>query len=490
MASEWSLFKSLRPVVPCAISIGFAYIFLTKRLRHPRAAWSLILAPAILACLLADDFSWDGSTNQIFIRFMIIFTCHHSFLFNIVSQDDLEAERQGRTNSGTPQNHRPAIDHKSVACSGEISVSQDYDGGSRGWLFAYKMLFNALCLGTRWEIAPRGVPSARRRESTATQSLEMSVAPQLVESPRLKSKLASPSKVEASQGAGDEQATKTILLTRRAFVVQRLLVLLCRYLAMCVYYDPDVQSYMPDSHGVTRADYSPTNPPFFTILLPCLVLGICGPNNPSQRYLAASRGAVFRLHWLLRRIVPDYLVLSAYHDIFAIIFVSCGLDEPGDWPPFFGSIAEAYTVRRFWASYWHRLVYRSFTAHAGYLAHRVLRLRRGAFSRYLINTLVFVFSGLMHYAVAWLSMPETCAAYGCGNSFWLWPLQVLGMAAESLVQAAFGYMEKRLVLNQGGTVLSNAVKKTIGYGWVICWIVWAAEVIDFPFVYRITSERI
>lgn len=30
-------------------------------------------------------------------------------------------------------------------------------------------------------------------------------------------------------------------------------------------------------------------------------------------------------------------------------------DEPAEWQPLFGSISEAYTLRRFWGVFWHRL---------------------------------------------------------------------------------------------------------------------------------------
>ena len=30
-------------------------------------------------------------------------------------------------------------------------------------------------------------------------------------------------------------------------------------------------------------------------------------------------------------------------------------DRPEEWPPLFGSISEAYTLRRFWGVFWHKL---------------------------------------------------------------------------------------------------------------------------------------
>ena len=42
-----------------------------------------------------------------------------------------------------------------------------------------------------------------------------------------------------------------------------------------------------------------------------------------------------------------YSTLACYHAAFSLIAVALG-DSPERWPPLFGDIREAYTVRRFW----------------------------------------------------------------------------------------------------------------------------------------------
>jgi hypothetical protein len=55
-----------------------------------------------------------------------------------------------------------------------------------------------------------------------------------------------------------------------------------------------------------------------------------------------------------------YLMLEICHSIFAIIFVVIlRLDTPESWPPLFGSPLEAWTIRRFWGKFWHKLSARS-----------------------------------------------------------------------------------------------------------------------------------
>lgn len=53
---------------------------------------------------------------------------------------------------------------------------------------------------------------------------------------------------------------------------------------------------------------------------------------------------------------PTYAYLTAAHDLFALLHVAVlGLDSPSEWPPLFGYLTEAYSLRRFWVVFWHRL---------------------------------------------------------------------------------------------------------------------------------------
>ncbi|KAM7189680.1 hypothetical protein V8F33_009928 [Rhypophila sp. PSN 637] len=51
-----------------------------------------------------------------------------------------------------------------------------------------------------------------------------------------------------------------------------------------------------------------------------------------------------------------YFKLSVAHDILSILFVwILQWDQPSEWPPLFGSVADAYSLRRFWGVFWHPL---------------------------------------------------------------------------------------------------------------------------------------
>ncbi|KAI8949634.1 membrane bound O-acyl transferase family-domain-containing protein [Xylaria longipes] len=81
-----------------------------------------------------------------------------------------------------------------------------------------------------------------------------------------------------------------------------------------------------------------------------------GPANqrllPSITTKTLCLRTILSVHWIW----DAYVILVTFHDIFAIIFVSLlRWDSPEEWPPLFGSVGEAYTLRRFWGVFWHRL---------------------------------------------------------------------------------------------------------------------------------------
>ena len=184
----------------------------------------------------------------------------------------------------------------------------------RDWRFAYKMLFNARCIGT-----PMATPSVRHVSVVYTR---------------------------ASHEAID--------LPRSCFIRRRALVLLGRYIALCIHYDPAIFQFTPDGIPFGPADFAPEKRRLLRKLPSCLLEGSC----PTTREL------LVRFHFVLDRIIPDYLVLSCCHNFLAILFFGSSLDSPAEWPPLFGSLADAFTLRRYWSHFWHHLIYRSFKAWA------------------------------------------------------------------------------------------------------------------------------
>ncbi|KZF26455.1 hypothetical protein L228DRAFT_235525 [Xylona heveae TC161] len=105
------------------------------------------------------------------------------------------------------------------------------------------------------------------------------------------------------------------------------------------------------------------------------------------------------LHWIFSAV---YEIDSA-HTFLSILFVAVlRVDKPSEWPPLFGSLLQAYNLRRFWAHFWHRIAYRPYTNVGKLVSRQILSLkpRSGADNAVVAFTVFFV-SGLVHSLISW-----------------------------------------------------------------------------------------
>ncbi|OTA81200.1 hypothetical protein M434DRAFT_47183, partial [Hypoxylon sp. CO27-5] len=73
---------------------------------------------------------------------------------------------------------------------------------------------------------------------------------------------------------------------------------------------------------------------------------------PSLTHRGICLRTIISFHWIW----STYYLLTSAHDILAILFVSIlQWDLPSEWPCLFGSVLEAYSLRRFWGVFWQRL---------------------------------------------------------------------------------------------------------------------------------------
>jgi hypothetical protein len=331
------------------------------------------------------------------------------------------------------------------------------ENGPRDWNFAYKMLFNARCLGTSMA-APsvshlyRSGAVVYKREGLASRKVK-------VEEGTTK---------ERAHGQGENPPVQ-----RWRFVFRQSLILLGRYIALCVYYDPVVYHYMLDGTAWNHGDFSPEKEAFFRRLIGSIISSDYSP--------ITTREINIRLHYVLDRIIPDYFVLSSYHDILAIVAVAIRLDDPQEWPPLFGNITEAYTIRRYWSHFWHHLIYRSFSAWSSLITTQVFQLKR-KHSRYINNALVFILSGLMHALVEWKLAGPRCGYWSLGYWFLM---QIGGVVVEEVLQNVWAAVETQILgIREGEQAMwLRRVKVLIGYLWVIGWMFYSVPKFLFAKLY-------
>jgi len=108
--------------------------------------------------------------------------------------------------------------------------------------------------------------------------------------------------------------------------------------------------------------------------------------------------AVTSMQWIW----TTYLLLTALHDLCAVLFISIlRWSDKSDWPPLFASFQQAYSLRRFWGIFWHCLHITPFAAFTpSIFDYHGDPLRRGAtMKKVLWSFWIFLMSAACHGAV-------------------------------------------------------------------------------------------
>lgn len=162
------------------------------------------------------------------------------------------------------------------------------------------------------------------------------------------------------------------------------------------------------------------------------------------------------------------------HNLFAFAAVGSGISSPKSWRPQFGSIMDAFSLRRFWGQVWHQNLRITFTAWSDYIAHNVLCLPRSSssqamrlFARYTKLSLAFGVSGLLHLLVEVASgVPITKAR---PTVFFLY--QALGIMIEDGVQECFDRFQSD---NKADAKAAPGWwARLVGYAWVWSFMAWS-----------------
>ncbi|PYH81888.1 hypothetical protein BO82DRAFT_383447 [Aspergillus uvarum CBS 121591] len=125
------------------------------------------------------------------------------------------------------------------------------------------------------------------------------------------------------------------------------------------------------------------------------VLGSMGDPEVGSRFLVASRVPFFRR---LSDITAEDMVIRVFSAAPSGVRLVCNQGGfyilfafPQAWPSFYGSLSEAYSIRRLWSRVWHQSITHKFRAIARFVAEDVLGLPPNALVRQYGHILVYVF---------------------------------------------------------------------------------------------------
>nr|APA36955.1 3-acetyltrichothecene 4-O-acetyltransferase [Fusarium praegraminearum] len=164
--------------------------------------------------------------------------------------------------------------------------------------------------------------------------------------------------------------------------------------------------------------------------------------------------------------IPGRVSIDLPNRVLSILSVLLGFTTPQQWPPLFGSILDAYTIRGFWGTFWHQYFRRALTSVSNFICRDFLRLPRPSIvERYLNLSLVFLGSAIVHIPVDWFSLPPPSKPPALALAFF--SSFVVGIIIEDTIQALW----RRITgaAKQDGDDGVPLWHKLVGYIWVVFW---------------------
>ncbi|KAK2810386.1 hypothetical protein FQN49_008542 [Arthroderma sp. PD_2] len=164
------------------------------------------------------------------------------------------------------------------------------------------------------------------------------------------------------------------------------------------------------------------------------------------------------------------------YSLIAFLSVLFGISEPREWPPLYGSLSQAFSMRRLWALFWHQTNASKFTSISNFIVHRLFGLSRGTqLARYARLVTIFAISGFMHLlndVAAGISVYKSGA-----TQFFL--TQALGILVEDFATHAY-----RSAFVGDKARPYYLAEKILGFIWVGVFMVWASPMYIYPMMYR------
>ncbi|PWY62637.1 hypothetical protein BO83DRAFT_403733 [Aspergillus eucalypticola CBS 122712] len=222
------------------------------------------------------------------------------------------------------------------------------------------------------------------------------------------------------------------------------------------------------------------------------VLGSMGDPEVGSRFLIASRVPLFRR---ISEITTEEIVIRVFSGIaagigllasqggfyylFAFTSVFARWSKPQDWPPFYGALSDAYSLRRLWSRVWHQSNSHKFRAISRFFARDVFRFQPGTLAdRYAKVVMVFATSAFMHLLID-LSSGLSPSSSGAVQFFCT---QAFGLMLEDLAVNAYS-----VILRGGGPSrnwTASRGERIFGFLWVASFLVWSFPAYLYPMLYR------
>lgn len=200
------------------------------------------------------------------------------------------------------------------------------------------------------------------------------------------------------------------------------------------------------------------------------------PASPGRALQLSLHEVQVRTFMSFQWIWIAFYLLESSHCLMAIIFVAIlGFDQPGDWPPIFGSLLEAFTLRGFWGRFWHRITIPTFHDYSILISRKLLRLQPGSrLEKTVVPWLIFTMSGLSHALVGW-SLKDAALS----RDILFFELNFLAAAVETMISQ----VQLSNTLIKRVQALPRPLCRSAGFAWVFLFFFCTAPMWMYPKIY-------
>ena len=184
----------------------------------------------------------------------------------------------------------------------------------------------------------------------------------------------------------------------------------------------------------------------------------------------------------------EYFELNSMYSVAAAMSIAAGACEPWEWPPIFGPISEAWSVRQFWGVFWHQMLRRVINSLLTIVSPlltssqkvrqpairlaRFLGLRRGTLSsKYTQLYVAFFLSTLLHQ---WSIFNTARADVG---EFRFFMSQAVIITLEDFLQHCWRGISGRKRSDELG-----GFERSVGYVWTFGWMCWCLPPLMLGFI--------
>ena len=286
----------------------------------------------------------------------------------------------------------------------------------------------------------------------------------------------------------------TYIPTHTSFTARKVLIFVISYLTIDI---------------LTQSTNAALNPILYAdAKIPLVTRLLSTTHAPSS--IITAKELLVRISTSLGFWFSSYFILQLIYGTPQLLVLALGLSCPPQERPILGSVAEVYTLRGFWGSFWHQMLRCRLTAIADWVTYDVFRLRRREGSvghrsggmrrreegrvsvsygrlvaRYTHLMCVFTISGLLHHCID-LALGRRWGESGATQAF---VLMSVGIVMEDAAQWVWfdilggGGEERQSKRRRNGTWAT----RIIGYVWVATWLSVATPWYIYPSMSRNTG---